>query len=76
MPDASIRQTVRFDLHTPKSCRSHQSIQALNGVVELFAVWKKDSSNVTLERTADGKAKATVTPEGSPTSFFLRVKVK
>jgi len=29
-----------------------------------------------LQRTADGKAKATVTPVGSPPSFFLRVKVK
>ena len=25
--------------------------------------------------TADGKAKATVTPVGAPTSFFLRVRV-
>ena len=26
--------------------------------------------------TADGKAKATVTPDGAPPSFFLRVKVR
>jgi len=25
--------------------------------------------------TADGKAKATVAPDGTPASFFLRVKV-
>jgi len=25
---------------------------------------------------ADGKAKATVTPDGAPPSFFLRVRVK
>ena len=31
---------------------------------------------VSLGRTADGKAKATVTPDGAPPSFFLRVKVK
>ena len=30
----------------------------------------------TLQRTDDGKAKATVSPAGSPPSFFLRVKVK
>ena len=29
-----------------------------------------------LQRTGDGKIKATVTPAGSPSSFFLRVKVK
>lgn len=31
---------------------------------------------VTLQRTADEKAKATVTPVGSPYSFFMRVNVK
>ena len=31
---------------------------------------------VTLERTADGKAKATVTPDGAPSAFFLRVRVE
>jgi len=31
---------------------------------------------VTLERTTDGKVKATVMPEGTPPTFFLRVKVK
>ena len=29
---------------------------------------------VTLERTTDGKAKATVTPEGSPASFSFRCR--
>jgi len=28
------------------------------------------------QRTDDGKAKATVTPNGTPPTFFLRVKVK
>ncbi len=31
---------------------------------------------VTLERTTDGKSKATVTPDGMPPSFFLRVRMK
>ena len=35
-----------------------------------------DGLSVTLERTTDGKAKATVTPDGAPPAFFLRVKVK
>lgn len=29
-----------------------------------------------LVRTVEGKAKATVTPVGAPTTFFLRVKVR
>ena len=29
-----------------------------------------------LQRTGDGKIKATVTPAGSPPWFFIRVKVK
>ena len=29
-----------------------------------------------LQRTAEGKVKATVTPESSPPVFFMRVKVK
>ena len=29
-----------------------------------------------LPRTGDGKIKATVTPDGLPPAFFLRVKVK
>lgn len=31
---------------------------------------------VGLGRTADGKAKATVTPNGAPPAFFLRVKAR
>jgi hypothetical protein len=40
------------------------------------SAFSSDGLTVTLERTADGKAKATITPEGSPSAFFLRVKVK
>ena len=32
--------------------------------------------SVTLERTTEGKIKATVTPNGAPSAFFLRVMVK
>ena len=38
--------------------------------------FSSDGLTVSLQRTADGKAKATVTPDGMPPSFFLRVKVK
>ena len=40
------------------------------------SAFSSEGLTVTLQRTADGKTKATVTPEGAPTSFFLRVKVK
>ena len=35
-----------------------------------------DMLEIDLNRTADGKAKAAVTPAGSPVSFFLRGRVK
>jgi hypothetical protein len=31
---------------------------------------------VSFARTADGKAKATVVPDGAPPAFFLRVRVR
>ena len=40
------------------------------------AAFSSEGLTVTLQRTADGKAKATVTPAGTPPTFFLRVKVK
>ena len=40
------------------------------------SAFSSDGLTVTLERTGDGKVKATVTPEGAPPVFFLRVKVK
>ena len=40
------------------------------------ATFSSDGLTVTLQRTADGKVRATVTPEGSPPTFFLRVMVK
>ncbi len=45
-----------------------------------FRLWKSAFSPeglaVSLNRTADGRAKATVTPDGEPLSFFLRVSVR
>jgi len=38
--------------------------------------FSSDGLAVSFSRTADGKAKATVTPDGAPPSFFLRVRVK
>ena len=47
------------------------------GAVELNeSESSSDGLNVRLGRTADGKAKATVMPDGAPTAFFLRVRVK
>ena len=49
----------------------------VEGAAELNeSAFSSEGLSVTLERTADGKAKATVTPDGAPPAFFLRVKVK
>ena len=49
----------------------------VEGAIELNeSAFSSEGLSVTLERTADGKAKATVTPDGAPPAFFLRVKVK
>ena len=49
----------------------------VEGATELNeSAFSVEGLNVTLERTADGKAKAIVTPQGSPAAFFVRVKVK
>ena len=47
-------------------------------VVHLTLKYRAERTGLTfsLQRTADGKIMATVTPAGSPPSFFLRVKVK
>jgi len=42
----------------------------------MIAFASRTQKKLTLASTADGKAKVTVTLEGSPASFFLRVKVK
>lgn len=49
----------------------------VEGATELNeSAFSSEGLSVTLERTTDGKAKATVTSEGAPCSFFLRVRVK
>ena len=49
----------------------------IEGVAELNgSAFTSDGLSVTLERTADGKARATVMPDGAPPAFFLRVRVK
>ena len=40
------------------------------------SAFSSEGLTVTLDRTADGKAKATVAPVGVPPTFFLRVMVK
>ena len=49
----------------------------MEGATELSeSAFSSEGLAFTLQRTGDGKIKATVTPAGSPPSFFLRVKVK
>ena len=49
----------------------------IEGATELNeSAFSPEGLNVTLERTADGKVKAVVTPQGSPAAFFVRVKVR
>ena len=49
----------------------------VEGAAELNeSAFSSEGLSVTLERTADGKVKAAVTPDGAPAAFFLRVKVK
>ena len=52
-------------------------VLGVEGATELNeSVFSSEGLSFSLERTTDGKAKATVTPVGSPPTFFLRVKVK
>ena len=49
----------------------------IEGAAELDeSAFSSEGLTVSFDRTADGKVKATATPEGSPAAFFLRVKVK
>jgi hypothetical protein len=41
----------------------------------MFALREREARHQHV-RAADGKARATVTPDGAPPAFFLRVKVK
>ena len=52
-------------------------VRGVEGAAELNeSAFSSDGLIVTLRRTANGKAKATVTPNGTPPAFFLRVRVK
>ena len=49
----------------------------VEGATELNeSEFSSNGLSFTLQRTADGKAKVTVAPNGAPPAFFLRVKVK
>lgn len=52
-------------------------VLGIEGAAELKeSAFSSEGLTVSLDRTDDGNAKATVAPEGSPSAFFLRVKVK
>jgi len=52
-------------------------VLGVEGATELNeSAFSSEGLTFTLQRTGDGKIKATVAPTGSPPSFFLRVKVK
>ena len=47
------------------------------GATELReSAFSSEGLTVTLERTNEGKTKATVAPDGAPPAFFLRVRLK
>jgi len=52
-------------------------VLGVEGATELNeSAFSSEGLSLVLQRTADGKSKATVTPNGTPPTFFLRVKVK
>lgn len=52
-------------------------VLGIEGAAELSkSAFSPEGLTVSLGRTADGKAKATVTPNGAPPAFFLRVKAR
>ncbi len=49
----------------------------VEGAAELNeSAFSSDGLTVSISRTVDGKAMATVMPDGAPPAFFLRVTVK
>ena len=49
----------------------------VEGATELNeSAFSSEGLTVTIQRTTDGKAKVIVAPVGSPSSFFMRVRVK
>ena len=54
-----------------------QELHYCAGAAELSeSAFSSEGLAVSLGRATDGQAKATVTPEGSPPTFFLCVRVK
>ena len=52
-------------------------VLGVEGATELNeSAFSSDGLSFNLQRSADGKEKATVMPDGAPPAFFLRVKVK
>ena len=52
-------------------------VLGVEGAAELDeSAFSSDGLTISISRTTDGKVKATVTPDGAPASFFLRVKVR
>lgn len=81
--ESSIAEAGAFDLVVniadAEIGEGAQLAEALGveGATELNeSAFSSEGLAVMLERTADGKAKATVAPDGAPPAFFLRVKVK
>ena len=49
----------------------------IEGAAELKeSAFSSDGQTVSISRTTDGKAKATVVPDGKTAAFFLRVRMK
>ena len=75
----NIADTVVVDIAGAEIGTAAQLVEVLGveGATELNdSAFSSEGLSFTLRQTGDGKAKATVTPAGSPPSFFLRVKVK
>lgn len=54
-----------------------QKVFGVEGAAEVNeSAFSSEGLIVTLQRTADGRAKATVTPDGMSPAFFMRIKVK
>ena len=52
-------------------------VLGIEGAAELDeSAFSSEGLAVSLNRTADGKARAIVTPDGAPPAFFLRVRVR
>ena len=67
------------DVEIGEGATSARLAEALGveGAAELNeSAFSSDGLTVSISRIADGKARATVMPDGTPPSFFLRVRVK